>query len=108
MGRATPSPEEGNHPSERAQVDAAIAAFRGALSAGRKPQIEETLSSAPETARPGLLRSLLILELAYRLRIGERPTPEEFRTRFPSQVNIVEDALRHPAVASLLSEPIPY
>ena len=33
----------------------------------------------------GLLRELLVLELTYRRRNGERPTPEEYRRRFPER-----------------------
>ena len=47
----------------------------------------------PEPVRAALFRALLELELAYRRQIGERPTPEEYRGRFPEHVAVIETIL---------------
>jgi len=52
-----------------------------------------------------LLRELLSLELEYRLRRGERPTPDEYVPRFRPNENIVELAFLESAAT--LAEAIP-
>jgi serine/threonine protein kinase len=42
---------------------------------------------------------MVTLEVAYRLRHGEKPTLEEYRSRFPGQARSIEEAFQHPAVA---------
>ena len=41
----------------------------------------------------GAVARLLVLELVYRRRQGERPTPEEYQARFSARVNLVGKAL---------------
>ncbi len=53
---------------------------------GTAPRLEEYLEAAPTELRAALLGELLALEVAYRRRRGEEPTPEEYRVRFGSQV----------------------
>src|SRR5689334_14134419 len=84
----------GDHPSSLEMVmedvcDRAEAAWKE----GSRPDIENALGEVPEAARPALFRSLLVLELAYRRRAGERPTAEEYRRRFPARVAVVDAAL---------------
>ena len=43
-----------------------------------------------------MFRELLVLELAYRRRAGERPTPEEYRRRFPAHVAVDRRRPRRP------------
>ena len=43
----------------------------------------------PEAGRPELLRELLVLELACRRAGGERPGPQEYRSRFPGQLELI-------------------
>src|SRR4051794_24150586 len=57
---------------------------------GGRPDIENALGEVPEATRPALFRSLLVLELAYLRRRGERPTPEEYRRRFPARVAVID------------------
>ena len=40
----------------------------------------------------------MTLEVAYRLRHGEKPTADEYRARFPGQDQAIEQAFQHPAL----------
>ena len=64
-------------------VDRACDRFEADWRAGRRPRIEEYLDDTPEQGRPTLLRELVLLELEFRRREGERPTLQEYRVRFP-------------------------
>jgi serine/threonine-protein kinase len=46
------------------------------------PRIEDYLEGG---SRPYLLRELIVLDLAYRRKLGERPSLEEYQARFPRQ-----------------------
>ncbi len=65
------------------RLDAACDGFEEAWKAGRRPRIEDVLEGVPRLARTGLLRDLLLLDLAYRRLAGERPTPVDYLVRFP-------------------------
>ena len=74
------------------RIDAVCQRFEQALQAGQSMTIESCLA---ESARDGLesatlLRELLSLELEYRVRRGERPTPDEYLPRFRANEHIVE------------------
>src|SRR4051794_17402494 len=64
-------------------VDRACDRYETEWKAGRHPRIEAYLADASEPERPALLRELLLLEIEFRRAGGERPTPEEYRARFP-------------------------
>jgi serine/threonine-protein kinase len=53
------------------------------LPQAERPRIEVEVAAIPEPLRSRLLRELLALEIELRQRRGERPTPEEYRARFP-------------------------
>jgi serine/threonine protein kinase len=93
MSDANPT-EEGNwwH-SLGGQIEAVCDRFEAAWKAGRRPSIECHLDGEPEARRAVLFRELLVLELAYRRRAGERPTPEEYRSRFPRHSAVIETIL---------------
>jgi serine/threonine-protein kinase len=74
------------------QVDAACDRFEAGWKAGQRPRIEAYLSEAPESHQAALLRELLLLEVEFRSRRGERPTPEEYRARFPRHGALVDSA----------------
>jgi eukaryotic-like serine/threonine-protein kinase len=63
-----------------------------AWQSGQRPSIEEHLTEADEPDRPTLLRELLAVDLVYRRRSGERPTPEEYHSRFPADSDGVDTA----------------
>ena len=102
MSQNMPTGGEGSQPPAGARPDAALTEFRSALIAGRHPRIEDFLAGTPDAGRPSLVRGLVTLELAYRLRIGERPTLEEYLARFPGQERAIESAFHHSAVAPAL------
>jgi serine/threonine protein kinase len=87
-------------PSPGTQGVAVLSRFRAALLAGQKPRIEDLLPTLTAIDHPGLLGGLVTLEVAYRLRHGERPTEEEYRARYPGQDQAIEHAFQHPAVTS--------
>jgi WD40 repeat protein/tRNA A-37 threonylcarbamoyl transferase component Bud32 len=66
--------------------------FEAAWKVGRRPRIEDHLSEVSEEDRAGLLLELLGLDLAYRHRGGERPTPEEYQTWFPDADELIAAA----------------
>ncbi len=53
----------------------------------------------PKRARTALFRELLVLELTYRFRGGERPTPEEYLRRFPAHAELIAAVFSEPTVA---------
>src|SRR5438067_991758 len=92
-----PAAAGGGHPRslERVMEDVCDRA-EAAWKEGGRPEIEDALGEVPEAARPALLRSLLVLELAYLRRRGEWPTPEEYRRRFPARVAVIDAVLGVP------------
>jgi serine/threonine-protein kinase len=85
------------------RVDAACDRFEADWKAGRRPRIDAYLADAAESERPALLRELLMLELEFRGRLGERPGVEEYRARFPGHRAII-DTLLEP---TRIQEPAP-
>jgi hypothetical protein len=74
-------------------VDEVCDRFEGAWatagSDGQRPRIEDYLGDTPEPERTELLRELLALELEYRRDRGEKPTLQEYQTRFPAHAELV-------------------
>jgi serine/threonine protein kinase/formylglycine-generating enzyme required for sulfatase activity len=68
--------------------------FEAAWKAGRKPSIEEYWANIPETARHAALSELLLVELAYRIQAGEKPTLNEYQLRFPNHADIIRAVLQ--------------
>src|SRR5262245_7224046 len=65
--------------------------------AGRRPRIEEILEAEPDAWQAGLLRQLLVVELAYRRHAGEAPGSEEYRRRFPGFAESIDEAFERGA-----------
>ena len=89
-------------PTEAGHIDAMCDRFETAWQADRRPRIEDGLAELPAASRPALLCELLVLELAYRRRAGERPEPAEYHARFPGQGGVIDAAfapLPDPAAA---------
>jgi hypothetical protein len=72
-------------------VDRAGDRFEDAREAGQRPSIETFLTEAPEPERSVLLHELLVLELGYRRRSGEKPTPAEYLRRFPDHSSLINN-----------------
>ena len=88
-------PEPGGEflsPSLFEHIDQLCNHFEDGWKAGRRPQIEDYLKTAPERERAACLRELLCLELDYRRRDGESPVLEEYSQRFPAQASVVAEA----------------
>jgi serine/threonine-protein kinase len=60
------------------------AAWRAASGDTPPPCLEDYLAGADGAIWPKLLRELVLLDLEYRQRRGERPAAEEYRSRFPA------------------------
>ena len=75
-------------------VDQICDRFEAALKAGQQPQIEKFLREATEPGRSILLRELLGLELDYRRGRDERPKVEQYRLRFPNDVELIDAVIR--------------
>jgi serine/threonine-protein kinase len=58
--------------------------FEAAWAAGQRPKLEDFLAEAAEADQTALLRELLLVELYYRRRAGEQPTPQDYTARFPA------------------------
>jgi serine/threonine protein kinase/Flp pilus assembly protein TadD len=89
------------------QIDAICERFEQALQAGRPLTIENCLAdSASDGLEPcTLLRELLALDVEYRLRRGERPTPDDYLARFHPNEPIVELVFQESAKSQ--SEAVP-
>ena len=94
-------------PSMITRIDEACDRFEEAWKAGLRPRIEEYLEVTPEPERSLLWHELLVLEIAYRRRQGERPTPEEDRARSPEHVNPIEQIVGETDPTESLNGPGP-
>jgi eukaryotic-like serine/threonine-protein kinase len=63
--------------------------FEAAWRSDQRPSIEDYWDKANG---PALFRELLVVELAYRLRLGEHPDPADYLARFPELGGAVRDA----------------
>src|SRR4051794_16809497 len=72
------------------RIDEACDRFEDAWKAGRRPRIEGYLGAVPAPGAEELLRQLLAVDLVYRARGGERPSPREYQKRFPGQPALIE------------------
>ena len=67
---------------EKLQIDQVCLAFEAAWKSAAEPRVEQYLADVAEPARSALLTELLLLDVDYRHRRGERPTAEEYRDLF--------------------------
>jgi WD40 repeat protein/serine/threonine protein kinase len=72
------------------RVDRLCDRFEAACKKGRRPRLERYLAQVPATARPELLRELLVLELEYRQEKGEKPALDEYHRRFPEHPELID------------------
>jgi eukaryotic-like serine/threonine-protein kinase len=68
--------------------------FEAAWKAGRRPRLEGYLLQVRDSSRAVLVCNLLTVELAYRRRAGEQPTPEEYAARFPQYAELLPTIFR--------------
>src|SRR4051812_10477370 len=65
--------------------------FEEVWQAGRRPRLEDFLAGAEGSLRSALLRELLRMEVYYRRRAGEDPSPEEYQRIFPEAADLLRD-----------------
>src|SRR4051794_28546116 len=65
------------------RIDVVCDSFESAWRQKGRPAIEENLAHVDARARPALTGELVRIELEWRLRLGERPSAEEYSRRFP-------------------------
>jgi serine/threonine-protein kinase len=94
-------------PADLELVIARCDQFEHAWRSARPLRIEDLLTDAPGPLRPRLFRELLRIELELRLRRGDRPTLDEYRTCFPSPADEawIMAAFRQALVATLSQGP---
>src|SRR5262245_30405827 len=83
MTPGVPTGYEHLTPAQAADVDGACDRFEAAWRAGQSPHPEDFLTEVDEPARPALLRELLLIEVAYRRRLGESCDTASYAARFP-------------------------
>ena len=90
MSDATTIDERNRLPSLGGRVEELCDRFEAAWKSGLRPRIEDHLGEVPEPVRAVLVRALLKLELTYRRRNGERPTPEEYHCRLAEHAGVID------------------
>ena len=80
--------------SEAELVDQACDRFETAWRSGDWPCIEGYLAAVAEPCRQTLLHELIKLELELRMKVGELPTAEEYRLRFPDWAYAIDEIIR--------------
>src|SRR5271155_1243453 len=73
-------------------IDKICSQFEHAWIAGGAPRMEDYYKLVSGSEFPVLFRELLILDLEYRRRRGESPTPDDYVKRFPHQPALVSEA----------------
>jgi serine/threonine-protein kinase len=94
--------------SEAEHVDRACDRFESAWRAGHWPCIEAYLDALPEPGRTVLLLELLELEIELRMEMGESPTAEEYRLRFPDQAETLDEIFRRQCRPDKLRSTFPF
>ncbi len=89
-----------------AACDRFEAAWQAALAGGPRPRIEDHLADIPPPDHPALLGELVLLDLHYRGRIGERPRPEDYRGQFPDLGEEWLESRMQPSQQTWLKEPL--
>lgn len=68
--------------------------YEEAWQSGARPSLETYLAEATGRSRARLLRELIALDAIYRRQAGERPTPEDYRERFPADLSAIDAAIQ--------------
>lgn len=74
------------------RIDRICLKFESAWKTGEPPQIEVYLAETGGAERARLLCELVLLDLDYRSRRDQQPTPEDYRRRLPGDTAIIHDA----------------
>lgn len=79
-------------PSKVGRLERACDRFEEAWKAGQRPTITNFLTDQDGREQPFMLRELLVLDIAYRRRTGERPAPEDYLRHFPTDAAVIDSA----------------
>jgi serine/threonine-protein kinase len=89
-GAGQPDSADSSHALLSQRVLRACRRYEAAWQAGERPRIEDFLADFAEPERLPLVRELLPREVELRRKIGERPTPQEYRQRLPECAALVD------------------
>ena len=90
MSEVPPAREAPLPVSVARRVDQVCDHFERLWLTSQRPRIEEGTAGAEEPVRSALLRELLHLELHYRRRAGEQPSPDDYYARFPTHRDLID------------------
>src|SRR5262249_7993171 len=71
-------------------IDEVCLRFEATWKRGQSPEVAPLLPQVADAARGELLGNLIALDLEYRRRRGETPTPESYAGRFPAYRALIE------------------
>ncbi len=89
------------------RIDRVCLEFEAAWMAGRAPRIEDYLGETEGSERRELFRELLLLELDYRSRREQQPTPDEYQARFPHDSRLVGEVFERLTTAPAAPDTLP-
>ncbi|MEM7477677.1 MAG: hypothetical protein AAF483_22030 [Planctomycetota bacterium] len=88
------SKQESHRPSSRLErVDQACDEYGRQWNAGASPKIESFIANAIANDRRLLLRHLLALDLSLRSESGEVFDPEDYKSRFVNEVDLIDSVI---------------
>ncbi|MCL2119495.1 MAG: serine/threonine protein kinase [Planctomycetaceae bacterium] len=76
------------------QIDEVCDDFEAAWQRGSRIRMENCLRLVPDAARGELLRELLEIEIEIRVQLGESVLFEQYATRFPEHVDVIQAVLQ--------------
>jgi hypothetical protein len=91
------SASNSNGDSFGGEIDAFCDRFEAEWKAGGRPEIKKYVAEAPAPARLELVRELLKLEINYRRKRGETPTPDEYKSVLSEYAGLIDEFLAHTA-----------
>jgi eukaryotic-like serine/threonine-protein kinase len=106
MGDDSPTLDYSLSLEAKERIDQICLEFEKSWKSGTRPQIKAHLGNTAGTERSVLLSELLLLDLDYRRHLGEQPTAEEYRARFPTNDRLI-DAIFERVPPPLTAPPFP-
>lgn len=86
-----PAAGGGEQPRIGDQIDVLCDRFEADLRAGKAPRIEDLLAGVPDSARGGLLRELVWVEIYLARRVGQPVDFQRYSERFPDDAPVIEE-----------------
>ena len=85
-------------------IVAACERFEEAWRSGSQPRIEDELTKAADHEKTTLLRELIALERELRQKRGEKPSPDDYRSRFAGHPELIEEIFRSDTINEAVKE----